>query len=1005
MLRAAERRLTAAGAWVVLALGWPAPMCAASLVDPALRFRTLPTEHFIVYFHQGEDRLAARLAVIAEETWTTLQQQMAVTPPAMTHVLLVDQTDMSNGFATPIPYNTVFVTAVWPAGSEFIGNTEDWLRLVFVHEYTHIVHLDRSEGWARAVRSVFGRTPYAFPNVFLPAWQIEGLATYQESELTAGGRLHAGDFGAITAEAARARRPQPLDRLNGGLIDWPGGHAPYAYGAGFHAYLADAYGAEKLGALASATARRIPYTASRAFRRVYGKSLGALWREYQTRLVESTRGPSSTGGAVRLTMHGFVVTGPRFTGSRDVVYSVRSPHGFPALNVVALDGSAPRRLATRYLGSTTAVTRDTIYFDQLEFRRNSGQYSDLYALDRESGRVRRLTIEARLLDPDVSPDGQTLICVQEAVGRRDLVLVRPEGLVRLKADPTEAPVMTPVGSGFSRTNTGVTLLVSEPDAQFNAPRWSPDGRHIAVERHRRGALSEIVLVDATTAAVRVVASRPDARAVTPAWRRDGRAIVAALGAENEPFNLYEFPIDGVGARQLTRMTGGATWPDVSPDGSTIVFVGDTVDGQDLFTMPYPATSTTDAAQLFSPPLASGSGELRRDVPERQSREGGGPAIETQSDADLKIRATNVYRPWRTLKPTSWFPVIESDGDQIRAGAGVAGYDVLQYHAYAASATWLLSGPSDTIKPTAARPDWQMYYLYSRWRPVFWVSASDEATFFSGLPTDAGAPSRATDRERQIEGGVVFPVRHARTSHSAAAFLHRAVEEISQPAGPSVRNRTAVRTAWTTTTARTYGYSVGAEQGVTLGVTAELIRRALGSLGDATTVTADARAYLPVVAPHHVAAIRVAGATSTGRADMGRTFHLGGAGPNTLAQDFGRDALSLLRGFPANRFAGTHVALLNVDYRFPLAWPQRGIGTWPLFLRTIHGAIFADAGHAWTQTFRRGDVKTAAGAELSANLVVAYFLPLTATIGAAWGHDGSHGVAAGATVYIRLGRAF
>ncbi|MBI4485869.1 MAG: hypothetical protein HY655_07650, partial [Acidobacteria bacterium] len=68
MLRAADRRLTAAGAWIVLALGWPAPTCAASLVDPALRFRTLPTEHFIVYFHQGEDRLAARLAVIAEET-------------------------------------------------------------------------------------------------------------------------------------------------------------------------------------------------------------------------------------------------------------------------------------------------------------------------------------------------------------------------------------------------------------------------------------------------------------------------------------------------------------------------------------------------------------------------------------------------------------------------------------------------------------------------------------------------------------------------------------------------------------------------------------------------------------------------------------------------------------------------------------------------------------------------------------------------------------------------
>ena len=46
-------------------------------------------------------------------------------------------------------------------------------------------------------------------------------------------------------------------------------------------------------------------------------------------------------------------------------------------------------------------------------------------------------------------------------------------------------------------------------------------------------------------------------------------------------------LDGSTARQLTHTTGGATWPDVSPDGQTIVFVGYTADGYDLFTMPYP----------------------------------------------------------------------------------------------------------------------------------------------------------------------------------------------------------------------------------------------------------------------------------------------------------------------------------------------------------------------------------------------------------------------------------
>ena len=207
----------------------------------------LSTAHFIIYYHQGEDRLAQRLATIAEDTWQKLRQPLGATPPARTHVVLVDETELANGSASPLPYNTIVMSAVWPAGSEFIGNTDDWLRIVFTHEFTHIVHLDRSEGWARVLRGIFGRMPVAFPNLFLPKWQIEGLATYEESALTGEGRLHAGDFREIVDQAARARRLEPLDRVNGGLTDWPDGLAAYAYGVGFHAYLADRFGAELRG--------------------------------------------------------------------------------------------------------------------------------------------------------------------------------------------------------------------------------------------------------------------------------------------------------------------------------------------------------------------------------------------------------------------------------------------------------------------------------------------------------------------------------------------------------------------------------------------------------------------------------------------------------------------------------------------------------------------------------------------------------------------------------------
>jgi outer membrane protein assembly factor BamA len=204
----------------------------------------------------------------------------------------------------------------------------------------------------------------------------------------------------------------------------------------------------------------------------------------------------------------------------------------------------------------------------------------------------------------------------------------------------------------------------------------------------------------------------------------------------------------------------------------------------------------------------------------------------------------------------------------------------------------------------------------------------------------------------------------------------------------------------------YGYSISPEDGVSIGGTGELVRRGLGASGDSTTVTADARAYLPGVSQHHVVALRAAGGVSQGDVIMRRFFHLGGAFSDPDVMDFGGNAISLLRGFHADTFAGTHVALVNADYRWPIARPQRGAGTWPLFLHTIHAATFADAGHVWTTRFRAADVKLSAGAELSFDVVAGYSFPLTATVGAAWGRDGAAGSATGGTtVYARIGRAF
>ena len=946
------------------ALGPVAQGRGATLFDPRLRFRVLPTDHFLIYFHQGEDRMALRLASIAEDTWRAHDERPGTEPPPLTHVVLADQTDLANGYATPLPFDTIVIYAAWPGGSEF--NFDDWLRLAFTHEFAHILHVDRADGWARAMRTVFGRAAWTFPNLFLPTWQIEGLATYEESLATGKGRLHDGDFRAIVGEAARSGAMEPLDRVNGGLTDWPGGIAAYAYGAEFHQYLADRFGADALARVAGATARRVPYTASRAFEKVFGEPLGTLWQDFQRSMTNRAPSPQTPDPVTQVTHHGFSVAGPRFdrvtcpSCAPAVLYSARNPDGFPGLYQIAAAGSTPTLLAERYLGSAIAAGRDVVYFDQLERRRNAGLYSDLYEWRRGTGRVRRVTRDARLLSPDLSPDGRTLVCVRAQPGQRDLVLLATAGL----------------------TDRDATTIASSPETQFSSPRWSPDGRSIAAERHRPGSLPEIVLVDVETRAVRVIASDARTRFVTPAWRPDGGALVVAAAVADAAFNLFEFAVDGSSVRQLTHTTSGATEPDISPDGRTIVFVGYTTGGHDVFAMPYPeATAGTRTSSRVAQPGPEAPVE-----PQRRS-------------------GSRAYSPWRTLAPTSWSPVVETAADQVRVGAAAAGADVLGYHAYAASATWLASGPADSPTHRSAAPDWRISYAYDRWRPTFYATVASDTAFFAAPATSVGTPTAATRRERQLEAGVFLPVQHVRSLYAGQASFFRAVDDDTLPGGLRSQERTAVRLAGEVVTSHNYGYSISREDGIAAGVTVELVRRSFGASADATTVTGDLRAFLPALAPHHVIAVRVAGGASNGDRSSGRTFLLGGGSSETSVISFGSGAISLLRGFPANAFAGSRAALLNAEYRWPIARPQRGLGTWPLFLHSVHGTVFVDAGHAWTRTFRVDALKTAVGAELSAAVVGGYVIPLTVAAGAAWGRDGTGTASGGATVYVRLGRAF
>ncbi|MBD3307105.1 BamA/TamA family outer membrane protein, partial [candidate division KSB3 bacterium] len=99
----------------------------------------------------------------------------------------------------------------------------------------------------------------------------------------------------------------------------------------------------------------------------------------------------------------------------------------------------------------------------------------------------------------------------------------------------------------------------------------------------------------------------------------------------------------------------------------------------------------------------------------------------------------------------------------------------------------------------------------------------------------------------------------------------------------------------------------------------------------------------------------------------------------------------LRGYEENSITGHRFALGTVEYRFPIWFPQRGIGKGMIFWDSIVGTAFYEIGNAWEQETSLSEFRDSVGAELRINAGFQYnLLPVTFRLGFAQGLDEDEG---------------
>jgi hypothetical protein len=663
---------------------------AAAQVDPSGPWRTWHSEHFRIHARAELEDAARRAAREAERAYALLAGELEP-PRGPIDLVVADNMDFSNGFATPFPSNRLTVFATPPAGTTSLDDYTDWLRLVITHELAHLFHLDPAHGVWGVMQLVFGRAPFAFPNTYQPSWVKEGLATYYESRFTGAGRVRSGFHRQLLASVASGGNwPAPGDLSFAGP-EWPAGFGPYAWGAEFFALQAAGQGDSVVPGFARRTSRRLwPIAVSGPLEAAGGRPLDEAWE----RLRAGARPDASPRR--RILVRGLrVEPGPRLSpdGSR-VAYVVsrgRTPEYVEIRSVVG-----DTVLETQRVNGAPALAwvGDSLLLAQLDFTSPVTVRSDLYVWN--GGRLTRLTRGARLGSPFALPSNG-VGAVDVGAWSSRLVTVEGDSAVPLRApeaDVWSRVTMSPDGQRMAgaRHRRGQWDLVVWPthrpdhvqrltdDAAVDEdPAWGPDGDLYFVSD--RSGLPQVYRANVHTGHVRPVTSDPTgAREPVPlrggdllyvTLLGDGFAIVRGAPQVEDVADVLRARPPVTPAPDVALREGGySPWPALRPwfwipfghdEGASGFFVGALTGGLDpIGRTGYAAAVTGNVhGATFRPELHFGLTHSRwrhwtLDLTARQSVSGvlgrlttGGLIDLSELERTTELGLAYTWRRWRT----------------------------------------------------------------------------------------------------------------------------------------------------------------------------------------------------------------------------------------------------------------------------------------------------------------------------------------------------------------------